>query len=84
MRVSCWLIFSSSSDVSESDTNAGIPLGLDASLGGDACAQCCSDGLGVSCCCCLQVADVCVLVVMTETEPDTTAGAGTGKDWKMS
>jgi len=77
-------MLSSSSDVSESDTNAGIPLGLDASLGGDACAQCCSDGLSVSGCCSLQVADVCVLIVMTETEPDTLVGAETGKDWKMS
>ena len=84
MRVSCWLIFSSSSDVSESDTNAGIPIGLDASLGGDACAQRCSDEMGVSGCCILQVVDVGVLAVMTETEPDTMAGAETGKDWKMS
>ena len=73
-------MLSSSSDVSESDTNAGIPLGLDASLGGDAFAQCCSDELSVSGCCCLQVVVVCVLVVMTETEPDAMAGAETGND----
>ena len=77
-------MFSSSSDVSESDTNAGIPLGLDASLGGDVCAQCCSDEMGVSGCCSLQVVDVGVLAVMTETEPDTLVGAETGKDWKIS